>query len=71
MARRPTLMPTTASLYTLGYEKRTLREFIAILTEAEIEILVDVRETAWSHKPGFSKGLFRSALKRALATTRP
>lgn len=65
MARRPFLRPTTASLFTLGYEKRTLREFIDILTEAEIEILVDVRETAWSHKPGFSKGIFQSALGQA------
>ena len=58
-------MPTTAHLYTLGYERRTLREFINILTDARIAILVDVRETAWSHKPGFSKGQFQATLERA------
>jgi uncharacterized protein (DUF488 family) len=41
------------ALFTLGYEKRSLDE------------LIDVRETAWSHKPGFSK----SALSAALART--
>ena len=65
MATRSLLKSTTATLYTLGYEKRTLREFIEILAEADIHVLVDVRETAWSHKPGFSKGLFQAALERA------
>ena len=34
----------------------------SILGEAEIDVLVDVRETAWSHKPGFSKSGFEAAL---------
>ena len=52
-----------ATLYTIGYQQRSLEEYIAILREAEIDVVIDVRDTAWSHKPGFSK----SAFKRALA----
>ena len=50
------------TLFTLGYQQRTLGEFTAILRRCDIDVLIDVRETAWSHKPGFSKG----ALERAL-----
>jgi uncharacterized protein (DUF488 family) len=52
-------------LYTLGYERRTLDEFIGLLRAAKIDLLVDVRETAWSHKPGFSKGALSEALESA------
>lgn len=48
-------------LYTLGYEKRTQEEFFRMLADAGIGVLMDVRDVAWSHKPGFAKG--------ALATT--
>lgn len=51
------------TLFTLGYQQRTLDEFVTILVQSRIDILIDVRETAWSHKPGFSK----SALQRSLA----
>ena len=47
-------MPET--LYTIGYEKRTQEEFFGILARAKIGVLMDVRDVAWSHKPGFSKG---------------
>ena len=44
------------TLYTIGYEKRTQEEFFALLKRAGIDVLMDVRDVAWSHKPGFSKG---------------
>lgn len=44
-----------ASLFTIGYEKRSLNEYIEILLAADISVLVDVRQTPWSYKPGFSK----------------
>ena len=44
------------TLYTIGYEKRTQEEFFTILRRAGIDVLMDVRDVAWSHKPGFSKG---------------
>lgn len=56
-------MPTT--LYTLGYQKRDLDEFIELLRGARVDVLVDVRETAWSHKPGFSKSSFSKGLAAA------
>jgi uncharacterized protein (DUF488 family) len=53
----------SATVFTIGYEKRTLAEYVDILSERRIDVLIDVRETAWSHKPGFSK----VSLSRALA----
>ena len=52
----------TATLHTIGYEKRTIEEFLVLLRDSEIDVLIDVRETAWSHKPGFSKTAFSAAL---------
>lgn len=52
-------------LFTLGYEKRSIGEFIDLLLAQRIDVLVDVRETAWSHKPGFSKGALADALRAA------
>ena len=43
------------TLYTIGYEGRSFDEFIALLRDARIGVLLDVREVAWSHKPGFAK----------------
>jgi uncharacterized protein (DUF488 family) len=50
------------TLFTLGYQQRTLDEFVSILVDSGIDVLVDVRETAWSHKPGFSKCALQAAL---------
>ncbi len=52
-------------LYALGYEKRSIGEFVQLLLDSEIDVLVDVREKAWSHKPGFSKTAFSNALANA------
>lgn len=49
-------------VYTIGYEGRTLDDFLVTLQENGIERIVDVREIPLSRKPGFSKG----ALSRAL-----
>jgi uncharacterized protein (DUF488 family) len=42
-------------LYTLGYEKRTISEFITLLNKSDVTLLIDVRETAWSYKRDFCK----------------
>ena len=55
--------PPRHTLYTLGYQQRTIDEYVAALLASHIDVLIDVRETPWSHKPGFSKG----PLERALA----
>ena len=54
-----------ATIHTLGYEKRDLAAYIAPLKRAGVSALVDVRETAWSHKPGFSKTAFRAGTSLA------
>lgn len=43
-----------ATLFTIGYEKRSGQELIDLLLDAGVEILADVRQKAMSRKPGFS-----------------
>jgi uncharacterized protein (DUF488 family) len=47
-------------LFTIGYEGLSISHFWNLLVTHEIEMLLDVRSTPWSRKPGFSK----SALER-------
>jgi uncharacterized protein (DUF488 family) len=49
-------------IYTLGYEKRNISEFIKILLDEKINKLIDVREIAWSHKRDFCKIKLSDAL---------
>ena len=50
-------------LATIGYEGKTLDEFLAELSEAGVTLLVDVRAVAASRRPGFSKTALAGALK--------
>jgi uncharacterized protein (DUF488 family) len=50
-------------LFTIGYEGKTLDEFLGELTAAGVEAVLDVRAVAASRRPGFSK----TALSNALA----
>lgn len=50
------------TLFTLGYQSRSLSNYIALLKAAKISVVLDVREKAWSYKPGFSKGQLDKAL---------
>ena len=43
-------------LHTIGYEGRSLDEYLQLLREAGVRRLCDVRRNAFSHKRGFSKG---------------
>ena len=52
-------------VFTLGYEKRTFEEFLRVLREERIDVVVDVRDVPWSHKPGFSKRPLSEALAAA------
>jgi uncharacterized protein (DUF488 family) len=53
------------TIFTLGYQKRAIEEYVAVLQEAGVRVVVDVRETAWSHKPGFSKSALEGRLSAA------
>jgi ParB family chromosome partitioning protein len=49
--------------FTIGYSKRTLDQFIALLRLAEVELVADVRYTPISRfRPGFSKSNLRDFL---------
>ena len=44
-----------AILATIGYEGRTVQDLLAVLKQAKVERVVDVRQLPLSRKPGFSK----------------
>lgn len=58
-------MPAELRVYSIGYEKRSLEEFIGLLKASGITLLIDVRDVPWSHKPGFSKAPLLKALAAA------
>jgi uncharacterized protein (DUF488 family) len=58
-------MSNVAAVLTIGYEKRDLAECIRLLRRAHVDVVLDVRETAWSHKPGFSKTRLSEGLAAA------
>jgi len=51
------------TLSTIGYEGKTLDEFLDELSSAGVELLVDVRAVAASRRPGFSKTALAGAAK--------
>jgi uncharacterized protein (DUF488 family) len=52
-------------LFTIGYEGRAQHDVIALLDEADIELLVDVRIRSQSRKPGLSKTSLAAGLADA------
>jgi uncharacterized protein (DUF488 family) len=52
-------------IYTIGYEKATLAEFIAALRAAGVAALLDVRDRPISRRPGFSKRQLAAAIDEA------
>jgi uncharacterized protein (DUF488 family) len=56
---------TARALFTIGYEKALLREVIATLGAAGVEILLDVRDRPISRRPGFSKRQLAAAVEEA------
>ena len=49
-------------LFTIGYEGKTVGEFLDELAGAGVERLIDVRAVAASRRPGFSKTALAAAL---------
>jgi len=52
-------------IFTIGYEATTMAEFIAALSNAGVERVIDVRALPLSRRPGFSKTPLRGALAEA------
>jgi len=52
-------------LYTLGYQGVDVNTYVRRLKAAGVGIVADVRETPWSHKPGFCKNALISELSKA------
>jgi len=49
-------------VFTIGYEGVTMTEFIAVLKQAGVRQVIDVRAVPNSRRPGFSKSLLRNSL---------
>jgi uncharacterized protein (DUF488 family) len=54
---------TARRLSTIGYEGKTVDEFLEELGEAGVELVIDVRAVAASRRPGFSKSAMAAALR--------
>lgn len=52
-------------VFSLGYQLRSVEDFVELLTGAGADVVVDVREVPWSRKPGFSKSPLTEALAQA------
>lgn len=56
---------TKPVIYTIGYEGKTISNFIDILQKHGVKLLVDVRELPLSRKNGFSKSRLKEMLNKA------
>jgi uncharacterized protein (DUF488 family) len=52
-------------LYTIGYEKARLADVVAMLVQARVATLIDVRDRPISRRPGFSKRQLEAAIEEA------
>lgn len=56
---------TAAKIWTIGYERVGVPDFVAALKAAKIKTLIDVREVANSRRAGFSKKALAASLDEA------
>src|SRR3954469_21227515 len=52
-------------IFTIGYEGATMADFLAALTTAGVERVIDVRALPLSRRPGFSKSSLAASLAEA------
>lgn len=52
-------------IFTIGYERAELADFLATLKSMKVGVVLDIREVAISRRKGFSKSALEEALKRA------
>jgi len=53
------------TIYSIGYERRTLAEVIAVLQDLNVELLVDVRERPFSRRVDFRRSSIEAACSTA------
>jgi len=53
------------NIFSIGYEGKPIGAFIAMLKQAGVERLIDVRQAPFSRKPGFSKKPLEANLSNA------
>lgn len=53
------------NVYTIGYEGRSIEDFVELLKKHGVEVLADVRHLPLSRKKGFSKTALGNALEDA------
>lgn len=58
-------MPELTSIFTIGYEKRSVDDLIWLLQSRKVARVIDVRLTPWSRRPDFSKKRLSAALEAA------
>jgi uncharacterized protein (DUF488 family) len=56
---------TGLRIFTIGYERTTVPEFLAALKQAGVKRVIDVRALPLSRRPGFSKSALSAALGEA------
>lgn len=59
---RPTV--SKSCLFTIGYEGRSIDEYVNLLVSHDVRLLCDVRKNAVSRKFGFSKNRLRSSVEK-------
>ena len=52
-------------IFTIGYEATTMADFLAVLTHAGVQRVIDVRALPLSRRPGFSKTSLAASLAAA------
>lgn len=52
-------------VFTIGYEAATMADFLAALTRAGVQRVIDVRALPLSRRPGFSKTTLAASLAEA------
>jgi len=56
-------LPVKGAFFTIGYEGKTIEQFIKKLQDTNIEQIIDVREIALSRKNGFAKNTLKQKLE--------
>ena len=69
LANGKTVMTDLPTLYTIGYEKRSIDDLLWVLRARGVDCVVDVRLKPWSRRPGFSKTKLAASLADALPPT--